>query len=442
MARIRSIKPEFPLDQRLGSISRDARLLYILLWPICDDLGLFRASPALLSSMLFPYDEDATAGTLETWLTDLIQARQVVLYQAEGEDFGVIPTLRKHQRPKSPHREPQHPVPPAGECPEVDLVIRKYASEQYRKQYFQGVLQLKGEVVPPPDPKRIELEEYMLPKPSEHVPATKETRSLVEEGRVEERRVEESKGEEGTGEESHVGSADAEPNHSTGEDQEQTEPPPAEVQSSDDVEEPEDPNLRQLAVAVLDGAKELGLPWRKPHRFLTARLREGATVAECIAVVRTMIEQWAGRIADDGRPMDQYLRQDTLFSGKFEGYLRQAQQEAAKKATTEAEEAARAQPAEIELPEPTFPELWKSVLDIIEQEINAHVFETYFKSLRGFYVWTGPFNLVAEDEFTADWVNDNYLDFIDEKIRSVYTEFGELRVIGAPEAASIVAAIG
>jgi hypothetical protein len=70
MPRIRTIKPEFPQSQSTGRVSRDARLLFILLWTIADDVGRTRAASRMLASLLFPYDDDAPA-LIEGWLAEL-----------------------------------------------------------------------------------------------------------------------------------------------------------------------------------------------------------------------------------------------------------------------------------------------------------------------------------------------------------------------------------
>jgi hypothetical protein len=59
MARIRTIKPEFPQSETVGKLSREARLLFILLWTIADDEGRARAASRMLASLLYPYDDDA-----------------------------------------------------------------------------------------------------------------------------------------------------------------------------------------------------------------------------------------------------------------------------------------------------------------------------------------------------------------------------------------------
>jgi hypothetical protein len=53
MARIRTIKPEFWEDDVIGSLSRDARLLFIATLNLADDEGLLRWSAAYLKASAF-----------------------------------------------------------------------------------------------------------------------------------------------------------------------------------------------------------------------------------------------------------------------------------------------------------------------------------------------------------------------------------------------------
>jgi hypothetical protein len=70
VARIRTIKPEFPQSESMGNVSRDARLLFVLLWTLCDDSGRTRAASRMLASLLYPYDDDAP-GLIDGWLGEL-----------------------------------------------------------------------------------------------------------------------------------------------------------------------------------------------------------------------------------------------------------------------------------------------------------------------------------------------------------------------------------
>jgi hypothetical protein len=111
MARIRSIKPEFPHDEKLGECSRDARLLFVLLWTLCDDHGRFRASPIFLRTSLFPYDLDVTPQVAAGWLDELVAKRRVQLYEHNGESYGVVLNWVKHQRIDNAGK-PMYPDPP------------------------------------------------------------------------------------------------------------------------------------------------------------------------------------------------------------------------------------------------------------------------------------------------------------------------------------------
>lgn len=97
MPRIRTIKPEFPLSESMGRVSRDARLLFILLWTQADDAGRLRASPILLANTLLPYDSDAFARIPE-WLGELREEGCVRLYEVAGNHYLEIVKWSDHQR--------------------------------------------------------------------------------------------------------------------------------------------------------------------------------------------------------------------------------------------------------------------------------------------------------------------------------------------------------
>jgi hypothetical protein len=102
--RIRTIKPQFWLDEKLGSISRDARLLYIGLWNLSDDQGVFEYRPARIKIQLFPYDTDITNQIIESWLNLLEETGDIVKFSQNGDSFGYIPTFLKHQPIKKPSK--------------------------------------------------------------------------------------------------------------------------------------------------------------------------------------------------------------------------------------------------------------------------------------------------------------------------------------------------
>lgn len=103
MARIRTIKPEFPHSESMGQISRDARLLFILLWTLADDSGRLRGNSRMLASLLFPYDDDAPS-LIDGWLTELDKQNCVIRYQAHGSTYVQICNWLIHQKIDKPSK--------------------------------------------------------------------------------------------------------------------------------------------------------------------------------------------------------------------------------------------------------------------------------------------------------------------------------------------------
>lgn len=110
MARIRSIKPEFPQSESMGRVSRDARLLFVMLWPICDDHGRTRAASRMLASLLFPYDDDAPE-LVDGWLDELEREACIRRYSVNGSAYLEVCNWLIHQKIDKPSK-PQFPEPP------------------------------------------------------------------------------------------------------------------------------------------------------------------------------------------------------------------------------------------------------------------------------------------------------------------------------------------
>jgi hypothetical protein len=97
MARIRTIKPQFWINEELGTVPRDARLLYIGLWNIADDRGVFQWRPGQILIQLFPYDRELSPANIEEWLSKLEGINDIVKFEEDGKEFGYIPNFSKHQ---------------------------------------------------------------------------------------------------------------------------------------------------------------------------------------------------------------------------------------------------------------------------------------------------------------------------------------------------------
>lgn len=103
MARIRTIKPEFPKSESVGRLSRDARLLFIQLWPECDDHGRTRGASRMLASLLYPYDEDAPS-LIDGWLDELIAEGCIRIYEVDGSRYLEVCNWLKHQKIDKPSK--------------------------------------------------------------------------------------------------------------------------------------------------------------------------------------------------------------------------------------------------------------------------------------------------------------------------------------------------
>lgn len=104
MARIRTLKPDAWHDERLGQISRDARLLWVVLITQADDEGRFRATPSIVHGAGYPYDLEAL-GLLPGWLDELARVGLVELYGkpvAGRLPYGTFPRWTSHQRISKP----------------------------------------------------------------------------------------------------------------------------------------------------------------------------------------------------------------------------------------------------------------------------------------------------------------------------------------------------
>ena len=94
MARLRTIKPEFWTDERVGECSPMARLVFIASWNFSDDHGGLDRSAKQLKAQAFPYDDIDT----EPLIQELIGAGLFVEYVVAGRMYLHINGFQKHQK--------------------------------------------------------------------------------------------------------------------------------------------------------------------------------------------------------------------------------------------------------------------------------------------------------------------------------------------------------
>jgi hypothetical protein len=114
VARIRTIKPEFPQSESMGKVSRDARLLFVQMWTLADDSGRLRGNSRMLASLLFPYDDDAPS-LISGWLSELERENCIVRYEGPDQSSYVqVCKWKSHQKIDKPS---ESKIPPPESCP-------------------------------------------------------------------------------------------------------------------------------------------------------------------------------------------------------------------------------------------------------------------------------------------------------------------------------------
>ena len=102
MGRIRTIKPEFWIDEKVGGLKRDERLLFLGLLNLADDEGVLKAAPAFIKGQIFAYDEDLSVTDIKEWLVALVGARVLVSFDYNNEKYFLIRTFKSHQKINRP----------------------------------------------------------------------------------------------------------------------------------------------------------------------------------------------------------------------------------------------------------------------------------------------------------------------------------------------------
>lgn len=127
MARIRSIKPEFWIDEKIVDLSMAARLLFIGIWNFADDQGYIEHKPRRIKMQVFPGDDI----DIEKLIDELIDVGLVAEFDSPLGPLLHVRNWQRHQRvdkaaqPRfaesslSP-REPS-PKPPRTLAPDLDL---------------------------------------------------------------------------------------------------------------------------------------------------------------------------------------------------------------------------------------------------------------------------------------------------------------------------------
>jgi hypothetical protein len=141
MARIRTIKPEFPQSESIGRVSRDARLLFIQLWTICDDSGRARADSRMLASLLYPYDQDEESAVrtsrkdIDGWLGELETQECLIRYSVDGNTYLQVCNWLNHQKIDKPSASK---IPPFDESSRILANPREHSAAEGKGEEGNG----------------------------------------------------------------------------------------------------------------------------------------------------------------------------------------------------------------------------------------------------------------------------------------------------------------
>lgn len=96
--RIRTIKPDFWMDETIGELSIASRLMFIALLNYADDDGNFKVSIKQIKIHTFPYDDI----DIVPLLNELHTYKLIRLYVVDGISYCNITNFKKHQRINRP----------------------------------------------------------------------------------------------------------------------------------------------------------------------------------------------------------------------------------------------------------------------------------------------------------------------------------------------------
>lgn len=105
------IDPSFWTDEKLGLLTPMHRLLFMGLISNADDEGRLQGHPALVKSMVFPYDVDITHQQVEKWLIDLHNEGLIWIYEVGKQRYIWIRNFLKYQQINRPTPS-KLPAPP------------------------------------------------------------------------------------------------------------------------------------------------------------------------------------------------------------------------------------------------------------------------------------------------------------------------------------------
>ncbi len=162
MPRIRSLKPDFFIDDKLAEQKPLTRILFQGLWCLADKEGRLEDNPKKIKVQVLPYDNF----DVEDGLTSLSEAGFIIRYQVEGKRFIQIKNFKKHQNPHHTEKDSEIPAPNGALTVKEPLkngeatVVERRGSEM-NTTHKQELVNHEPETMPPKTKKTISIDQYM-----------------------------------------------------------------------------------------------------------------------------------------------------------------------------------------------------------------------------------------------------------------------------------------
>lgn len=107
MARIRSLKPDYFLDDKLAEQKPINRILFAGLWCLADREGRLEDNPKKIKVQVLPYDNH----DVDKALDDLSTGGFIIRYQSDGKRYIEVVNFLKHQKPHHTEKPSIIPAP-------------------------------------------------------------------------------------------------------------------------------------------------------------------------------------------------------------------------------------------------------------------------------------------------------------------------------------------
>jgi hypothetical protein len=105
MARIRSIKPEVRISEKVNSWPIECRYFWVLLWGFCDDYGYGRDNARLIVADTFPLDDSISAETVQDWMDTLWNAGVIERFKVGDSAYFQVINWEEHQKISHPAKQ-------------------------------------------------------------------------------------------------------------------------------------------------------------------------------------------------------------------------------------------------------------------------------------------------------------------------------------------------